>query len=93
MSPLSPKATFLSDAKQAGAWQDIVSNPLFKKAVEAAMLSYTLRITGDIKSEGIALQLVGKKIEGAKGVLEELATIGKLVKPDITEGSDELEPI
>lgn len=90
---MSPKASFLADAKQADQWQDIVANPLFKRAVEAAMLNYTLRIAADMKGEGIALQLVGKKIEGAVGVLSELATIGKLVKPDITEGSDELEPI
>ena len=90
---MSPKATFLADAKQAGAWQDIVANPLFKRAVEAAMLNYTLRIVSDIKSEGIALSVVGKKIEGAKGVLEELALIGKLVKPDVAEESDQLTQV
>ena len=90
---MSPKATFLADAKQAGVWQDIVANPLFKRAVEAAMLNYTLRIVSDIKSEGIALSVVGKKIEGAKGVLEELALIGKLVKPDVAEESDQLTQV
>jgi hypothetical protein len=92
MNALSPKATFLTNKEAANAWQDIVASPLFAKAAEAARLHYAMNIGGP-DTMGQSLTLVGPKLEGAKGVLNELIAIGRLSKPNVLSGDDNLEPI
>lgn len=89
---LSPKASFLADSKAAGEWQDVVASPLFTKAAEAALLQYAVGL-GGTGMDGPTLAIVGMKLEGAKGMLDALMTLGKLTKPDIDVSNDNLTPI
>lgn len=91
-SIISPKSDFNDDPKRADRHQEIVLSPEFKHAMQVALLSYTMRLT-DPRSEPIVLGQAGLKIEGAKGVLEELINLGKISKLPSEPSSDELDPL
>lgn len=89
---ITPKGSFLADAKRAGAHQDIVASPQFRQAIEIALLSYTLK-QGGPSADAQQLVTVGLRLEGARGVLEELMNLGH---PDVLKSNfptQELDPI
>jgi hypothetical protein len=89
---LTPKAEFLADAKRAGAHQDMVLSPEFKKALEIALLQYAMNLGGDTADQQ-RLITVGLRLEGAKGFIEELLNLGNRTKPIYQKDPAELEPV
>lgn len=92
MNLLSPKSDFLKDEKRAGAWQDVVANPLFNEAVKHALLSYQMELTKS-DSEGPNLAVVGLRMQGARQFLEHLMNLGLLTKLPSNTETDTLEPV
>lgn len=89
---ITPKGSFLSDSKRAGAHQDVVAAPQFRQAVEIALLSYALKL-GGASADAQSLVTVGLRLEGARGVLEELMNLGNPDVPKAAPQTQELDPI
>ena len=86
MNILSPKHTFLSDAKVADAFQEHVMTPAFKRAVELAFCQFVMQIDGkDV--------VAAPKIDGAKEFIHVLLNFGDRRKPITQTEEKGLKPV
>lgn len=85
MKGIDPSARFRSDSNRTNNHRDLVENPVFKEAVETAMLSYFLGLDGVDPRSAL-------KLQGAKEMIEKLMNLG-LVEPQNNHiVNDELIP-
>lgn len=78
---LQPKKLFLSDAGRAASWNETAGSNAFLTAANAAYSSFAHKLRAKDMQEATMNAL---KIEGARGVLEELLLIGSLKEPSTT---------
>jgi len=83
----SPKSAFLrnSSTKEVTAHNDLIVSPLFRRALDAALLEYQRRIASSHGYDAQSAAAASFKIQGALGFVHELTHLG--LKPSPPEGS------
>lgn len=86
---LQPRARFIEDSKRADAHQELMLSPVFKSAVEIALLDYVMSLqTSSLQSAAETAY----KLEGARGFIERLLNLGDKTRPLNERKTDELIP-
>lgn len=92
MNLLTPKLTWLSDKPTASAHGDLMASPMFKRACEAAMLTYQQSLLPSDDSNPQLLAGVTLRLAGAQGFLRTLLNLSEPAMPETTPSPTGLVP-